>query len=364
MSQADGKILSGELAAIISCSMLGVGMLTLPRTITEKINSSDGWIVLIFNGVLISLFICLLIVMLKKHQVTNYYAYMEEAFGKWLYKMVGLIVVVYFTGVASFEVLAMGEMVRFYLLEETPVEIVILTMILATVHLLTGKIKAIAKVCVFFLPLTIVIVLLIYLLSIKVIDIKNLQPVLGKGFLPVMKGMGSGTLSFFGIELFIFMFGTVKNKNKVKSGVLIGFFIPVILYVITYVLVVATLTVPEVKSVTWPTISFVQSYEVKGIFIERLELFLLITWILQFFCTHAIYYYFAAEGLTEIFNNSYTTNLIVLVPLVFFLAKIPKNTIEIFTFSDILGYIFPFILIGLPIITFIIVQLKRSRRSG
>ncbi|MBT2604789.1 GerAB/ArcD/ProY family transporter [Bacillus sp. ISL-53] len=364
MSQSDGKILSGELAAIISCSMLGIGMLTLPRTITEKINSSDGWIVLILNGIAIALFICLLVVLLKKHKVADYYTYMEEAYGKWLSKLIGLVVVVYFIGVASFEVLAMSEMVRFYLLEETPVEIVILTLILASVHLLTGKIKAIAKACVFFLPLTIVIVLLIYLFSLRVVELKNLQPVLSKGILPVMKGMGSGTLSFFGIELFIFLFGVVKNQNKVKSGALIGFFIPLILYIITYVLVVATLTVPEVIAVTWPTISFIQSYEVTGIFLERLELFLLITWMLQFFLTHSIYYYFAAEGMTRIFNNSYTTNLIVLVPIVFFLAKIPKDILEILKMSDLLGYLFPVILIGLPIVTFVIVQVKRSRRSG
>lgn len=363
MNQLDGKIISSELAAIISCSMLGIGMLTLPRTITEKVHSSDGWIVLILNGLLIGLFICVLVAMLKKHQVTNYYTYMEEAYGRLLSKVIGLLVVLYFVGVASFEVLAMSEMVRFYLLEDTPEEIVILTLILASVHLLTGKIKAIAKVCVFFLPLTIVIVLFIYLLSIRIVDLKNIQPVLGKGFLPVMKGMGTGTLSFFGIELFIFLFGLVKNQKKVRSGVLLGFFIPVILYVITYVLVVAALTVPEVKAVTWPTISFIQSFEVKGIFIERLELFLLITWILQFFCTHAIYSYFAAEGMTKIFNNSYTTNLIVLVPVMFILAEIPKNTIQIFKMSDMLGYVFPVILIGLPIVTFVIVQVKRSRRS-
>lgn len=364
LSQADGKILSGELAAIISCSMLGIGMLTLPRTITEKIHSTDGWIVLIFNGIIIALFISLLVVMLKKHKVANYNTYMEEAYGKWLAKIIGMFVVLYFIGVASFEVLAMSEMVRFYLLEDTPVEIVILTLILASVHLLTGKIKAIAKACVFLLPLTIVIVLLIYLFSLRVVDLKNLQPVLAKGILPVMKGMSSGTLSFFGIELFIFLFGVVKNQNKIRKGVLIGFFIPLILYVITYILVVATLTVPEVIAVTWPTISFIQSFEVTGIFLERMELFLLITWILQFFLTNAIYYYFAAEGMTKIFNNSYTTNLIILVPVVFFLAEIPKNTIEVFKMSDFLGYIFPFVLFGLPIITFAIVQVKRSRRSG
>ncbi|ASS92503.1 GerAB/ArcD/ProY family transporter [Peribacillus simplex] len=115
MSQADGKILSGELASIISCAMLGVGMLTLPRTITEKVNSSDGWIVLILNGFIIALLICLLVVMLKKHKVISYFTYMEEAYGKWLSKIIGLIVVFYFIGVASFEVLAMSEMVRFYL---------------------------------------------------------------------------------------------------------------------------------------------------------------------------------------------------------------------------------------------------------
>lgn len=53
-------------------------MLTLPRTITEKIHSSDGWIVLIINGIAITLFICLLVVLLKKHKVANYYKYMEE----------------------------------------------------------------------------------------------------------------------------------------------------------------------------------------------------------------------------------------------------------------------------------------------
>ncbi|MET3320873.1 UNVERIFIED_ORG: spore germination protein AB [Peribacillus simplex] len=364
MTQSDGKILSVELAFIISCGMLGVGMLTLPRTITENINLPDGWIILIFNGIIIGLFLCLLVFLLKKHQVSDYYTYMEEAFGKWLSKILGFVIVIYFIGVASFEVLAMSEMVRFYLMENTPVEVVILSLILASVHLLTGKIKAIAKVCVFFLPLTVVIVLLIYLLSIRVVDLKNLQPVLGNGILPVIKGMGAGHLYFFGVELFIFLFGLVKNQNKIKNGILIGFFIPVILYVITYVLVVATLTVPEVKSVTWPTISFIQSFEVKGIFIERLELFLLITWILQFFCTHTIYFYFAADGLTKIFRNSYTTNLLVLVPVIFLLAKIPKNTVEIFKMSDVLGYVFPFILFALPILTFLIVQVKRGKRSG
>ncbi|MCM3166055.1 spore germination protein [Peribacillus frigoritolerans] len=129
-------------------------------------------------------------------------------------KLIGLVVVLYFIGVASFEVLAMSEMVRFYLLEETPVEIVILTMILASVHLLTGKIKAIAKVCVFFLPLTIFIVLLIYLFSLRVVDLKNMQPVLAKGVLPVMKGMAQGLCLFLGLNFSSFYLESLKIKPR------------------------------------------------------------------------------------------------------------------------------------------------------
>lgn len=361
--EAKNKLINLEIASILSCAMLGVGMLTLPRGITEKAGSTDGWIILIINGIFASLFLVLLVFLLKKHRVNNYFEYIESAYGKWIGKVVCLLLTIYFVSIASFEVLAMSEMVRFYMLEETPMEVTILLFILAACHLIAGGIKPIAKVCILFLPITIMVVLLIYLMSFKVVDLLNIKPVLGYGFEPILKGFSAGQLSFFGIELLLFLYGMADKSLNINKGILVGCFIPVAMYVLTYILVVGTLTVDDVTTVSWPTISFVQSFEVEGIFVERLELFLLVTWILQFFTTHMLYFYFAVKSMTHVFSNKFSTNMLFLIPCIFLLANSSQDIGDVFFFSEMLGYAFPVVLIVLPLFTFFIFELKRRRSS-
>lgn len=74
----------------------------------------------------------------------------------------------------------------------------------------------------------------------------------------------------------------MKKKKYTFRYAAVGFLIPIILYILTYVIVVGALTAPEVKTLIWPTISLFQSFELKGLFIERFESFLLVVWIIQF----------------------------------------------------------------------------------
>lgn len=65
----------------------------------------------------------------------------------------------------------------------------------------------------------------------------------------------------------------MKKKKYTFRYASLGFLIPIILYILTYIIVVGALTAPEVKTLIWPTISLFQSFELKGIFIERFESF-------------------------------------------------------------------------------------------
>ncbi len=58
---------------------------------------------------------------MKKHQYGSLFDYMNEGLGKWAGNIVNLMICLYFIGVASFEARAMAEMVKFFLLERTPV---------------------------------------------------------------------------------------------------------------------------------------------------------------------------------------------------------------------------------------------------
>jgi spore germination protein AB len=136
----------------------------------------------------------------------------------------------------------------------------------------------------------------------------------------------------------------MKNKNHLRKVSIIGFSIPLLLYIITYVLVVGALSVPEVKTTVWPTIEFVQTHEVKGIFFERLELFLLIVWLLQFFLTFVMYFFLAVSGFKKIFKNRSTTNIIFL---------------DLSNYSTVLGWAFLVTFLVIPLFFSMLMKIKK-----
>lgn len=143
----------------------------------------------------------------------------------------------------------------------------------------------------------------------------------------------------------------------------IGFGIPIILYIITYVLVVGALTTQDVKTMIWPTIALFQSFEIKGLFIERFESFLLVVWIIQFFATYVSYGYFATSGLNKIFGLKQKKGVIFVGIATFFGSLMPKDANKLMLFSDILGYIF-LVFFLLPLLMFGVVAVKRKVKKA
>src|SRR6478735_8718350 len=346
------KLLSDFYAiSIISSTMLGVGLLTLPSSITNQTNNADGWIVLIMDGLLFIGIVLFLVWMVKYFTISCMFDFSQEVTGKLIGNIFNFAIVVYFTSVASFEVRAMAEMIHFYLLETLPIELIILSFILTGVYLITGGIDSIGKIMALCFPVTVIILLILYLLSIGMVDLKNLQPVLADGFSPLLSAFTTVSVSFLGIETIVFLPKHMKNKNHLRKVSIIGFSIPLLLYIITYVLVVGALSVPEVKTTVWPTIEFVQTHEVKGIFFERLELFLLIVWLLQFFL--------AVSGFKKIFKNRSTTNIIFLVPVLFMSSLAPKTASDVSNYSTVLGWAFLVTFLVIPLFFSMLMKIKK-----
>ncbi|MCO4849357.1 spore germination protein [Bacillus vallismortis] len=344
--------------SIIANTMLGAGLLTMPRALTTKANTPDGWIVLILEGVFFIFFIYLNTLIQKKHQYPSLFEYLREGLGKWIGSIIGLLICCYFIGVASFEVRAMAEIVKFFLLERTPIQIIIITFICCGVYLMIGGLSDVSRLFPFYLMVTIIILLVVFGISFKIFDINNLRPVLGEGFAPIANSLTIVSISFLGVEIMLFLPEHMKKRKYTFRYATIGFLIPITLYTITYIIVVGALTVPEVKTLIWPTISLFQSFELKGIFIERFESFLLIVWIIQFFATFVIYGYFAASGLKKTFGLSIKKGLILVGAVTYYFSLWPRDTNQVMMYSDYLGYTFVF-LFSLPFILFLIVALKR-----
>ncbi|MCY9065531.1 spore germination protein [Bacillus inaquosorum] len=344
--------------SVVANTMLGAGLLTLPRALTTKGNTPDGWIVLILEGVIFIFFIYLNTLIQKKHQYPSLFEYLREGLGKWIGSILGLLISCYFIGVASFETRAMAEMVKFFLLERTPIQIIILTFICCGIYLIVGGLSDVSRLFPFYLTVTIIILLIVFGISFKIFDINNLRPVLGEGLGPIANSLTVVSISFLGMEVMLFLPEHMKKKKYTFRYASIGFLIPIVLYILTYIIVVGALTAPEVKTLIWPTISLFQSFELKGIFIERFESFLLIVWIIQFFTTFVIYGYFAANGLKKTFGLSTKKSMMLIGAAVYYFSLWPDDSNQVMMYSDYLGYIFIGVFL-LPFILFFIVALKR-----
>ncbi|MFY0307896.1 GerAB/ArcD/ProY family transporter, partial [Bacillus sp. YIM B13574] len=97
------KLTSYQGTALISNTMLGAGLLTMPRALSARANSPDGWIALCLEGVIFIFLIYLNTLIMKKHQYGSLFDYMNEGLGKWAGNIVNLMICLYFIGVASFE---------------------------------------------------------------------------------------------------------------------------------------------------------------------------------------------------------------------------------------------------------------------
>ncbi|AUZ27813.1 spore gernimation protein [Bacillus licheniformis] len=360
--QTQIKLNTFQGTSIIANTMLGAGLLTLPRALTSKANTPDGWIALILEGVIFIFFIYLNTLIQKKHQYPSLFEYLQEGLGKWIGSIIGLLVCCYFIGVASFETRAMAEMVKFFLLERTPIQVIILAFIGCGIYLIVGGLNDVSRLFPFYLVITIIILLILFGISFMIFDLDNLRPVLGEGLGPVANSLTVVSISFLGVEIMLFLPEHMKKKKKTFRYASFGFLIPILLYILTYIIVVGALTAPEVKTLIWPTISLFQSFELKGIFIERFESFLLIVWIIQFFTTFVIYGYFAANGLKKTFGLSSKKSLILIGAATYFFSLWPDDANKVMMYSDYLGYIFVFLFL-LPFILFFIVALKRRITS-
>ncbi|WP_353854598.1 GerAB/ArcD/ProY family transporter [Bacillus sp. Bos-x628] len=358
------SITSYQASAIIANTTLGASMMILPRSMAQAASTPDGWIALSLMSVIYILFIFMNVLMMKKVPFSSYYDYTKEGLGKWLGSATNLLIIIYFLGVASYEVRAMSEMVKFFLLPNTPTTVTMLSFILVSFYLVIGGIGDFARLCPFFLIVTLIILFVAYGFSVQEFELDNLRPVLGEGFSPVMKSLNASAISFVGIEMMLFMPAYLKTQKHTFAYSSVGFLIPAIIYIFTYVLVVGALTVKETATLTWPTIALFQSFDIQGIFIERFESFLLIVWLVQLYTSFVGYTFFAAMGVSNLTKLPKKMVLTLMTIVIYFAAILPKDVDTVRNDLKYVNILF-FLLFGiLPFLLFVIVILKRRRKAA
>ncbi|MFD0616934.1 GerAB/ArcD/ProY family transporter [Paenibacillus sp. GCM10027629] len=352
------SITTHQAVVIVANYILGVGILTLPRSAAEQVKTPDIWLSIIIGGLIAMLAGLIVVKLSQKFPGMTFYDYSQQIVGKWIGCILNLIVIGYFISMASVMLRAMAEVNTLFLLEETPRWAMIIAFMWVGIYLVVGGLSAITRMFEIIFPITVIIFVLIAVMSLKIFDINNLRPVLGLGIVPVLNGVKTTALSFSGFEIMLLIVASMQNPKTAKKAVLIGIAIPLLFYVTTAVMVIGALTIEGVISLTWPTITLIKSFEFPGIFFERYESLLLVIWMMQIFTTFVITHYAAAMGMARSMRKDIRPFLYVLMPVIYIVAMLPKNINDLFHFSDSIGKLSFVMFVILPIVLLGIAKLR------
>lgn len=361
MTNPSEQITTPQTAVIVSSFILGVGIITLPRSATEKLGTPDAWITVIIGG-LISMLVGLVIVKLSQQfPGKTFYQYNQQIVGKGLGWFLSFILITYFIVLTGFEVRAMAEVIRVFLLVATPIEVNIILLLCVSVYLVVGGMNPIARLYEILLPFTIIIFVLVLFLGLQVFELDNLRPVLGDGLAPLIKGMEPSALAYLGFEIMLFLPAFMGKPNEAMKALVIGLSIPMILYLITVIIVIGGLSVDDVVTETFPTVTLIRSFELTGILFERYESLLFAVWILQIFTTVSLAHYLASLGFSQLFKKSTRPFAFGMLPVIYLIAMAPQNVNDVFKLGNMISYSFVFICTIVPFVLYLIA--KRRRRS-
>ncbi|ASS94322.1 spore germination protein [Peribacillus simplex] len=355
------KITTPQAAVIVINFILGTGLLTLPRSATEKVHTPDVWISVIFGGVIAIIAGVIMVKLSQQFPEKTFYQYINDIVGKWVGRLLSLVVICYFLMTSGFQLRSMAEVVRYLLLEGTPTWAITMIFMWVGLYLIIGGINPIARLFEIILPLTVILFLAVTFMSFKIFEIDNLRPVLGDGVIPVLKGVKTTALAFSGPEIMLLLVPFMNQPKKAVKALLVGVSIPLIFYVITVVMVIGALSVDGVVLRTWPTLDLIRSFEISGLIFERFESLLLGVWIMQIFATFTITYFAAALGLAQLTKKSIHPFMFGLLPILYIIAMIPRNINDLFKQGDFVGNIALLLFGLLPLLLLIISRIKGGK---
>ncbi|MGD8190134.1 GerAB/ArcD/ProY family transporter [Brevibacillus ginsengisoli] len=362
-----------QLTTMIYSTLIGVGVLTLPRTSTQ-ILQQNGWLSPILGGLvamLSSVAIAKLSDRFPRLTLVQFSPLIwgtdrrNNRIGKWLGLPWILFFLAYMYVITAMTSRVFGEVVVTAVLRDTPLEAIIIAMFLLAFFLCLHDLDVVARVNELLFLVILFPILLIAIASFQKADWNNLLPLSNVSWQQVLKGSLETSFSYQGYEIMLIFYAfALPGAKKVKTG-LWGIGLSIMVYTLVVVAGIVVFGDEELQKVTWPTLEIVKTTKVPGLILERLESAFLGVWVAAVFTTIANFYYCFIYGLRQLLGKGIRfqryAGFFLFIPL-FYISLQPQNITELFKVMNTLGYLGLIVSLVIPSL-YLLVSIIRGKST-
>ncbi|ARU62760.1 hypothetical protein CBW65_18640 [Tumebacillus avium] len=298
-------------------TQIGIGVLTLPRALSEQAGS-DGWIPIVLGWAVVVLASALIISVMKKHPQDTLYDLLRRYFGKWIGGLFSMLWVLYGALAASVVLYTTVNIMRMWIMPQTSPfwMIVLLSFPLYTIGRNGVRVLGRFAEFVYFFTLW-MYPLLLY--AVPESRLLHLLPLFKDGWNPLMVTFQTTMPSYLGFEMAFLLHPFLKEKQKALRGVVTASTMTMLLYLFIFILCTTYFGPEGVKRYLWPTLNLMKAVELEVV--ERFEIFFLSFYYIIISMTIIPYLFMAAFGTAQLMGKQdHSRHLLVLLGLIIVLS--------------------------------------------
>jgi spore germination protein len=356
-----------EMSLTLISMIFAIGVLTLPRSLAEVMDTGDGWIAVLLSGVIVMGFVFMIVRLQRYFPGQTLLQFIgERGFGKWIAKLLAILFVIYFIPLLAYEARVYTIIIRMYLLDRTPPELTLAIILLTTTYAVTKGVQGIVHLSLMFIPFIIFVYLILLLFNMENMIINELRPVLPMGVQSLVPALETTIFSFMGIEILFFLLAHMKASHLRTLPLNLGITFVTIFYVLIVVVSYTVMSVNGVKNTIFPTIGLAEEVEIVEGLIERFEPVMIVIWSMAIFNTMAIIHLLAVQTikseLLKLKKGAWVPAVVTF--FAYIIAFIPNSIDEVFTLGDLVSYTGVTLIILGILIGFLTVWFRTKKSSN
>ena len=291
-----GKISAVQLGILMYPTILATAILAMPEIMAVHARS-DLWISPVWASLLGFLAVFLAIRLHALFPNETVIQYSQRIAGKIAGRALGLLFLLFYLHVNSVIVREYAEFLNGVFLAQTPMIVVISSLVLLCSFAVRGGIEVIGRSAQFFFPFFIFPLLLMTLALIPDYKPANVLPFLEKGVMPSLKGAVAPAGWFSEMFMIAFFLPFVKDRKKVGKWAMLSVIITMLTMMITN-LVTLFILGNETSSMLYPVMTVAQYVSIADFF-ENMESVVMAVWVMGAFVKVSAFYYVTVLGTAQ-----------------------------------------------------------------
>lgn len=361
MIGGNDKITKGQNLSLIIASILGVGILSLPSQLAKS--SGFNGIISIISGTIISiLLVTMYTKLITRFKSKTIFEVIDEILPNPIAKIIDLLFILHYLITGAIIVRIFGDIIRMFLLRNTPLEVTILSLILAVSFITRKGIEPVARLAQIVLPLVVIPIFILFLSLIPELDFTNIYPVFQMNTVDILKGIKTTVFSFIGIEIVLVSTAYVKNTDKILKYNILSVIFLGIMYLVAFIVVISEFGKEQTEDLLWPTLLLMKTVDVPGAFLENVDGIIISLW--TFISIQILSIVLIQSNI--VLNKSFKLKEVdflsmTLLPIMYLLALFPDNIDEVYYYIDLFSnYLGVVIILIIPLILFVFVVITKK----